>query len=255
MTQSIKYSYFYLIQDFTFSIVHAKYKGDEQEYRSKAIQKLSFDFMFFSCSSFLAYYWFYEEDWFPNYLGGRGYCYNIYKNYPNWPNSSIAPRLETFYMLQLGIHIFSIFESVAIRRKHYRKYYEFLLHHFIATTLILFSLLTNMLPVGVVILFLCDISDMATDVIRVYVETKYRHKALDVSFFLLAALSWFYTRILVFPCCAIWQIYLSLPRQEDEWNSIWFEHLFLLLLNCVLVAMQCYWWVYLVLAGVRVGKG
>lgn len=118
-------------------------------------------------------------------------------------------------MLQLGVHTFSIFESVLIRRKNYRKYYEFLLHHFIATTLILFSLLTNMLAVGAVILFLCDISDMATDIVRVYVETKYRHKVLDVTFFLLSAISWFYMRIAVYPFCAIWQIYLSLPEKSD----------------------------------------
>jgi hypothetical protein len=159
-------------------------------------------------------------------------------------------------MVQLGVHIFSIFESVVVKRKTDRKYYEFLLHHFIATTLILFSLLINLLAVGTVILFLHDISDLCSDVSRTYVETKYRRSTiLNVFFFLLAVLSWLYTRIIVFPSCAIWAIYDSLPGLEDQWRATWPAHVFLIVLNSMLVIMHTYWLSWMVLTGVRMAKG
>lgn len=106
-------------------------------------------------------------------------------------------------MLQLGVRLFSIFEIVAIRRGTYRKYYEFLLHHFIACTLILFSLLTNMLAVGTVILFLHDASDMLIVVGRLYMEAKYRSPLMDILLYVTSVTSWFYIRLVVFPCCVI----------------------------------------------------
>lgn len=69
-------------------------------------------------------------------------------------------------MLKLGIHGFSLFESIIIKRTTDRKYYEFLLHHFIANTLILFSMLTNFVTVGTVILFLHNVSDATLVYVR-----------------------------------------------------------------------------------------
>jgi hypothetical protein len=93
-------------------------------------------------------------------MGGKGECQDIYRTYPNWPSTEIAPTLEKYYMLQLGVHAFAILESIITKRKSDRKYHEFLLHHFIATTLILFSMLTNQVAAGAAILFVHDISDI-----------------------------------------------------------------------------------------------
>jgi hypothetical protein len=110
-------------------------------------------------------------------------------------------------MAQLGVHIFSIVESVVVKRKTDRKYYEFLLHHFIAVMLILISLLINLLAMGTVVLFLHDISDMFTDMLRIWVETKFRRTVVDLTLFAMASTSWFYTRIVVFPFCIVPNLY------------------------------------------------
>lgn len=106
-------------------------------------------------------------------------------------------------MVQLGIHFFSMIEIVAVRRKTDRKYYEFLLHHFMATTLILFSLLTNNVAVGTIILFLHNFSDVAAAFVRALVETKFNSILVDAIFWVLAVISWSYMRIIVFPFCVI----------------------------------------------------
>jgi hypothetical protein len=51
--------------------------------------------------------------------------------------------MQIFYNLQLGVHAFSVFEMVVIKRKTELKYYEKLLHHLLAVSLIGFSAMSN----------------------------------------------------------------------------------------------------------------
>ena len=160
-------------------------------------------------------------------------------------------------MIQLGVYAFKIIESFAIRRKTYRKVYEFLLHHFIAETLIVFSLLCNQLTIGVVILFLHDSCDMTADMARIYVDTRFRKTIVSVLLFILSASSWFYMRLYVYPFYVIKSVYDSIPGPESLCHGIWFEHIFLLTLCSMLVVMHFYWWFYLMKSGfiMLMGKG
>jgi hypothetical protein len=202
-----------------------------------------------------AYVWFHNEDWFPTLLGGSGKCENVFRDYPDWPSGGSRDKLELYYTLQLGKYLFSIYESIFIKGKSYRKYYEFLLHHFISAVLILTSLLSNVVAVGVLILFLHDISDMTADIVRVWVETKYRHKVIDILLFLLAVGNWFYMRMIVFTSCTIWALYDSLPGPQSLTAGLYFEHMSLIVLCCMLVIMHCYWWIYFLKGGLSMAKG
>ena len=151
--------------------------------------------------------------------------------------------------------MFSIYESIFIKGKSFRKFYEFLLHHFISAVLILTSLLSNVVAVGVVILFLHDISDMTADIVRVWVETKYRNTIIDILLFLLSVINWFYMRMIVFTSCAIWALYDSLPRPNSLTSGLYFEHMSLVVLCSMLVVMHCYWWFYFLKGGLGMLKG
>lgn len=124
------------------SILNAKYIGEERVYKLNSVMKLSLDSVFYTFTSLLAFVLFREEYWFPTLVGGSGKCEKMYKEYPNWPSDK-RPELEMFFMIQLGVHIFSVFEMIVIKRKTERKFYEYLLHHFVAATLILFSMMCN----------------------------------------------------------------------------------------------------------------
>lgn len=65
-----------------------------------------------------------------------------------------------FYALQLGVHLFSVFEMMVIKRKTELKYYEKLLHHILAASLIAFSAMANEVLIGVMVLFTHDSSDI-----------------------------------------------------------------------------------------------
>ena len=57
-----------------------------------------------------------NEYWFPSIVGGCGSCSEIYKEYPDWPTNK-RTELEIFFMIQLGVHVFSVFEMAVIKRK------------------------------------------------------------------------------------------------------------------------------------------
>ncbi len=105
-------------------------------------------------------------------------------------------------MLQLGKYLYSVAESVIFRRAD-RKYYEFLLHHFLATTLVLFSMLTNQVAAGAVILIIHDVSDVPSTFIRGFIDTKYDNLSTGLVFFGLWLGSWSFLRVYVLSTCLI----------------------------------------------------
>ena len=71
--------------------------------------------------------------------------------------------------------------------------------------------MSNLLPVGIVILFLHDCCDMTADMVRIYVETKFRKTSISVLLFILGAGKWFYMRLVVFPLYPLKALYDNIP--------------------------------------------
>ena len=97
-------------------MVHEKYVGEERVRKLRSMLKLSNDSIFYTIITVFAYVLFRNEYWFPTMVGGCGACSEMYRNYPNWPNNSQF-KLEVYFMMQLGVHFFSLFEMVIIKRK------------------------------------------------------------------------------------------------------------------------------------------
>lgn len=135
--------------------------------------KLSYDSVFYLICSAISFYLFSSQPWFPNWVGGKGTCQNTYLAYPSIPVRN-KNELEIFYCLQLGVHVFSVFEMMVIKRKTELKYYEKLLHHILAASLITFSAMTNQVLAGTMILFVHDSSDILLAFARTYVETRFK---------------------------------------------------------------------------------
>lgn len=74
-----------------------------------------------------------------------------------------------FYAFHLGVHLSSVFEVMVVKRKTELKYYEKLLHHSLAVSLITFSAMMNSILIGVLVLFTHDFSDTFMAMLRVYV--------------------------------------------------------------------------------------
>lgn len=126
-----------------------------------------------------------------------------------------------------------------------------------ATTLILFSMLTNNIAVGTVILFLHNFSDIAGAFVRAMVDTKFNNIYMIAFFWVSAVISWSYMRTIVFPLCVIPSVYDNIPALTDPWNGVRVPHMFLLTLLSILVCMHVFWLYFLVKSGVDMafGKG
>ena len=154
-------------------------------------------------------------------------------------------------MVQFGIHLFKIYELLFIYGPNSRKFYEWLLHHFVAVILILFSLLSNQITAGIVILIIHDASDIFSSLGRGYMETKFTNTiGLMIGFFAIL-ISSLYLRTIVYPFWVVREIYLNIPGQDDDWYTIKFEYVFTFVMTTVLLGMHVFWIYFLVLFGLK----
>ena len=122
-----------------------------------------------------------------------------------------------YFMIQLGIHFFSLFELVVLKRKTERKFYEFILHHSVAVSLMLFSTMSNQIVAGAMILIIHDTSDIFMAFSRLYIETKFQAKWTANLCYFLTTTVWIWMRIIVYPFCLLAQVYANRPTPKDMW--------------------------------------
>ena len=160
-----------------------------------------------------------------------------------------------YFNLQLGVHIFSVFEMIVIKRNKERKYYEYLLHHFVAASLILFSMMSNQTAAGLMILIIHDASDILMAGGRAIVDMKFATTPIKAGVYLGCLSMWVHMRILVFPFCLLANVYANKPTVRDEWYMIWFEYNYLLFMALVLYCMHIFWTFTLIKLGVKAASG
>lgn len=168
MIQTSQYLYYNLASNyFDKHFLLDKYEKESRKLKLESVLKLSYDTVFYLCTTIICYCLFSNEPWFPNWAGGSGKCENIFLNYPAIPSSK-KNQLEIFYAFQLGVHISSVFEVMIMKRKTELKYYEKMLHHILAASLIAFSAMINTVLIGVMVLFTHDSSDIMMAMLRTY---------------------------------------------------------------------------------------
>ena len=202
-----KYGYYYIARKtFIKGLVNPKYQGWERDRKVEMLLKLSFDSFFYLVGTLYSFYYFRQESWFPASVGGQGSCGNIYEDYPDWP-TDLRPEIERYFCFQLGVHTFSVFELIAIRRSTERKYYEWMLHHSVAATLILFSMMCNEIIAGLMILIVHDMSDVFMSFGRFFFEANFGKMIKNIFTQSLAItvvlMSWIYLRLTLFPFCML----------------------------------------------------
>jgi ceramide synthetase len=75
-------------------------------------------------------------------------------------------------MIQLANHIYSMMELILLGKEIEIKFWEYLLHHFLAVCLIFFSLTHNFVIVGAIVLAVHDVSDVVLGVGRLHCELR-----------------------------------------------------------------------------------
>ena len=115
----------------------------------------------------------------------------------------------------------------------------------------MFSLLTNQIAVGIVILIIHDASDIFSSCGRAYMETKFTSTIGLVLGFFGILVSWVYLRTVVYPFCIVSQIYNNIPSVNDDWYAIKFEYVCIFTMTAVLLGMHIFWIYFLVIFGIK----
>lgn len=111
--------------------------------------KWLYDIIYYSATSIFCLYFYWDFAWNP-FVGEHHIRESLmFNNWPQWP---VEKYMEEFIIIQLGNHLFSTFDLIFFRRKEEPKFYEWMLHHFMACTLILYSALFNFLIYGILVL-------------------------------------------------------------------------------------------------------
>lgn len=114
--------------------------------------------------------------------------------------------LKGFYVLQLAIWIWTGYSCKWIESRR-KDYLEMMLHHCFTIMLVLFSLLASELPIGLLILFIHDASDVVLDMMKManYLKVEDAHGFFMTEIlFVLNLVTWVYFRLYRFPIFVVY---------------------------------------------------
>jgi sphingoid base N-palmitoyltransferase len=154
---------------------------------------------------------------------------NCVVDYP-YPKSY---SISSVYMWELGFYISGILCHFTIETRR-KDFLETAIHHFATAILLGFSYIHSLERIGLIVLAIHEISDIFLEIGKLFIY-------LDIDFaatlcFVGLILSWFYTRLYLFPTKVL--------------TSVWFEHYVLMdvplarmffVLLCVLQVLHVYW--------------
>jgi ceramide synthetase len=216
-------------------------KEEDREEKGRKFAKWIGSIIYYSFSTFLCFFLFRKEFFFPTILGGEGECSLIFHGYPNFPE---VPYVTFFYMMQFGVHLYTLLDHIFVRYKE-PKFWELFLHHGMAVFLIFFSYLTNCAFVGIMVLFVHDPGDIMLDLNRVLNDWSPRYKKVIDITYVTFVLTWMYLRLTAFPACLIRYTFnfCVYEKIDPELRSL---ICYLCMMLMALVGLHLYWFGFIV---------
>merc|ERR1712216_504818 len=166
----------------------------------------------------------------------------IYESFEDWKNTSKLwkltplvriPYTQQYYLIEFGWYCHRLMTGPFEYRR--KDFLEMNFHHLITSLLIYISFISGMVKVGRMIMFLHDPSDMLLAVTKSLHYLKINTWP-DV-LFILFALSWFLTRIILFPFVPVWSTF-----KEFSGSFSWcYSFIFCRILLAFLSALNIYW--------------
>lgn len=182
--------------------VKDKHDPKARKKRSDKASKYVWMTFYYSAMSIYGYIVLKDSAWLPDYMGGKGSWEGMWKGMPYIEPCKGA---TTYAMLQLGYHG-SDFLFHILKDERENDFMEMTLHH--ASTFLLISSMTmsNFLPIGCVIAFLHDVSDIFVATLKLTTALE-GFDLISVANFMVTVALWFYFRniCLTHLTYSIWQ--------------------------------------------------
>ena len=173
---------------------------DSKKKRVTALTKMAYTIVIYTITSIAGYLIIKDTSMMPTWLGGSGQCVNAYLHAPSITEDTFAMRL--YILVTFGKYLNRSITHALLKPEG--NYYEYLLHHSLTAFLILFSYLTNYWLIGVFMIFIHNLSDLALNAARFYSYSKHNHKGFATVLNVLTVSVWVGCRMVVHVACCCW---------------------------------------------------
>jgi len=218
-----------------------------EELRNKKVEKAAFArfrTLWYIFITVVGYYCLKDVEWLPKTLGGKANFKDLNLFWEGLPYQPQERKVVIYYMIQFGSALCTFILQFKQNRTR-NSYGELLLHDLATLVLLIISFLNNYLRMGAVVLFLHDISDIFSYGCKIFVDTEYLKTTLF--FYVNLVLTWFWTRLYVFPFQVILQCFT---------NNIWARpelvgYMIIAICLATLLCLHVYWIVLILGIGVK----
>lgn len=162
----------------------------------------------------------------------------------NHPCQKLPQYLDSFYVFKMSYHCYELIYTIMFDMKR-QDFPEYMLHHFLTFTLILFSYVVNYLPVGAAVMILHDVTDLTTTIFKLIVDVT--HLYIQLSLYFVMVSTWVYFRLWFFPTQVIARIF----EESYNWHGKTFNFNLIGMLTTFLIFL-CFmhiFWFYLMVKG------
>jgi len=211
--------------------------------------KWAFSIFYYLASSIAAFLIIRETTFMPTWLGGEGYCTDLTRYVNSFDEANFS--MQAYYVLQFGKHLGRFFQHVFIRSEG--NFYEYALHHGLSTFLIFFSYLTNQWIIGIFVLLIHDVSDIALILSRAYRDCRKIFKPVLTLMDVIGGSLWVFCRIFLLSYCCVYSSVYSASQfwlNPQQFNSnildiLFFPGYFMAFMLLALEIMQVFWTYYI----------
>ena len=131
----------------------------------------------------------------------------------DYPCMSLPNYLDDLYIVKMSYHVYDLMCTVLLHRDR-RDFSEYILHHIITVSLILFSYSTNFIPFGAVIMLVHDIPDIFVALMKCVADIA--RNSIVFSVYVTMLSSWVYFRHYYFPCQILYTYYYECINNDHK---------------------------------------
>ena len=198
-------------------------------------------FLYFSMIVYWGWFTLRDSRWLPSFIGGRNPNATIAACYENLLYIDTPPGVHCYSLFSFGYHVLAFFNH--LRSPKQADWREVFLQHIHIMVIYPSFFFSNLMGIGVVIAWLCDITDVFFNLCR-FLNAFNQGPMMKLTYTVLIMV-WFYTRLIIQP---IYIYKIATEARYPEAVSHFLPLVWILLASLTVLALiHVYWFVQILI--------